>query len=1000
MTAGVRSRPLVVSFALFALALMVPPATVALVATRWYVTSEQERLSHTLALIGEEVRDRIDHDLARMEAVARTLAASPSIDADDLPAFRAQALASFAPSEATVTLADLDGRQRVNTRAPDDSALPSMPRPDLIARLVATRRPVISGLMTSKLTGRPIVSVNAPVIRDGVVVKLVAVVTLADHFEALIRNPHIADPYWAAVIDGGGDVVASIGQAEAAGKAPGKAPGTTSSAPRAGAADGVLRIEETSRLSDWRFAAGVGRDALEAPLRRSLLLLTAFALALIGLGAWFALRMARRIARAAARLAAKAEAIGRGETVAAQDSVIREVRTVEHALASASRTLHEQRAALDAAQAALAARAEASQSRYRMLADNVGDIIVLFGAGAWTFGEVSPSFERMLGYDAAARAALTLDAFVHPEDRRVVDELRAALEAGPSPATGLFRARHRDGAWLWLECVGSRIHGAGPREPQTIAVMRDVTARKQQADELRIACDMAELATAKAENASRAKSEFLAMMSHEIRTPLATIRGYTELLAAGGPLDAEQARSLALVSEATGTMLTAVDDILDVARIESGDFRLRDEDFSLAEAIERVTAFVRPAAASRGVTLGLSLDPTLPKTVRGDPRRLRQTLLNLLNATLRERRGGLVTLSLYALHGAENRISFALTGSGGHGRAAERDGLGRAIAGRLVGRMGGRLETVSFAGEAASHRFSLHLPAAGPRAAAAAPSQAAEAGGANIEASIEASAEAAAPGRPERLVGARILLVEDHAINRELTGRLLEREGCRVDLAEDGAAAVAAVRARVYDLVLMDVQMPGMDGLTATRRIRALAHPCRHVPILALTANALPEQMRAIREAGMDGHLAKPIGRGPLCAAIADHLPAVMLAEVPAGDPATAAAPMPAIDRAAYDRLAASLGPDSARAALRGFVALLDVTLAEAATLRTEAATIAAGARRFGLSDLAAALDRVAEDADEPALRRCHVARDLVGRAMDELTGVAPVEVSALIAHL
>ncbi|WP_460005890.1 response regulator [Methylorubrum rhodinum] len=989
MTGGVRSRPLVVSFALFALALMLPPATVAILATHWYVESERDRLTHTLALIGEEVRERIDHDLARMEAVARTLAASPSIDAGDLRAFRAQALASIDSEGTTVTLAELDGRQLVNTRAPDDTALPVMPRPETIERLLATRRPVVSGLMTSQLTGRPIVSVVVPVLREDVVVKVVALVTLAEQVEALIRNPHVRAPYWAAVVDGAGNVVARIGQADPAGDALSDGFDGALSAPAEAGAVAVMRITEASRRSDWRFTVGVGRDALEAPLRRSLVLLLTLALVLIGLGGWLALRLARRIARAAARLAAKAEAIGRGETVAAQDSVIREVRIVEHALALASRTLGEQRSALDAAQAALAARAEASQSRYRMLADNVGDIIVLCD-GTWARADVSPAFERMLGYDEEARAALTPATFVHPEDQRIVGDMHAALDAGQPAAVGLFRARHRDGSWLWLECVSSRIARAAPGQPRTtITVMRDVTARKQQADELRIACDMAELAKAKAENASRAKSEFLAMMSHEIRTPLATIRGYTELLGAGAPLSAEQARCLALVSEATGTMLTAVDDILDVARIEAGDFHLREEDFSLAEAIESVTAFVRPAAAGKGVTLGLSIEPGLPRAVRGDPRRLRQILLNLLNVNLRERRGGLVTLSLYALRGAENRISFALTGSGGHARPAEPDGLGLAIAGRLVARMGGRLETVSFAGEASSFRFSLHLPATETAFAQAAP----EAAPATPEPAAEASGPPAVGGP---LAGAKILLVEDHTINQELTRRILERQGCRVDVADDGAAALAAVQARIYDLVLMDVQMPGMDGLTATRRIRALPHPCRHVPILALTANVLPEQVYAIREAGMNGHVAKPIDRGHLCGAIAEHLPAVMLAEAPASAPA----PMPVIDRTAYDRLVASLGTESARGALRGFVALLDVTFADDATLRAEAATIAAGARRFGLTDLAAALDRLAETEDAAALRRCHVARDLVGRAMDEVVGVAPVEVSALIAHL
>jgi DNA-binding LytR/AlgR family response regulator len=210
------------------------------------------------------------------------------------------------------------------------------------------------------------------------------------------------------------------------------------------------------------------------------------------------------------------------------------------------------------------------------------------------------------------------------------------------------------------------------------------------------------------------------------------------------------------------------------------------------------------------------------------------------------------------------------------------------------------------------------------------------------------------------------------------------------------------VQRRVYDLVLMDVQMPGMDGLTATRRIRAMAHPCRHVPILALTANIMPDQVQAIRDSGMHGYIAKPIDRAQMRRMIADHLPAVMMAEKPversiqAGDPG----PIPVIDRAAYDRLAASLGGDSARRALRGFLALLDATFADPATLRTEAATIAAGARRFGLVDLAAALDGLMADDGAQALRRCQVARDLVGRAMDELVGVEPVEVSALIAHL
>ncbi|WP_232630871.1 response regulator [Methylobacterium sp. Leaf118] len=987
MTDGVRSRSLVASFALFALALVVPLTTVALVATHWYVTSERERLRTVVTLIGEDIRERVGHDLSEMAAIARTLAASPSIDAGDTRAFRAQALASIDTVRMSVTLTELDGRQRVNTRARTDEALPRMPRPELLARVAEAGRPVVSDVIVSALTGRRIVAVAAPVLRGGAVVQVVAVVMQVDQFERLLRTPHLGPSYWAAIVDGEGQRVAQVGL-DAGTEEPdepesGKAEPAASVAHLSGASD-VLHISEDSKGSGWRFVAGAGRDALEAPLRNSLFLLLALAAILVGCGGWLAQRMARGVARTAARLAAKAEAIGRGEIVAAEESHVREVGIIGRALARASRTLAEQRAALDAARAALRARADASQSRYRMLAQNVSDIIVLYGPDGPDFSCASLSIERTLGYDDAARATLTDATYLHPDDQAVIDEMRAALAAGEPHAPGLFRARHRDGRWVWLECVCNLIEAAAPGEPYAIAVMRDVTARKQQADELRIACDMAELAKAKAENASRAKSEFLAMMSHEIRTPLATIRGYTDLLGSSGPLSAEQARCLALVSDATGTMLTAVDDILDFARIEAGDFHLQDKPFALARAVESVTAFVRPIAAERGITLGLTIDPNLPATVRGDPRRLRQILLNLLNAALRDRRGGLVTLSLYALHGAENRISFALTGSGGHALPTERDGLGLAIARRLVSRMGGRLESVSFTGEAASSRFSLQLPAA----------RALPEPGAGESGATETPA-APPPAPRDGLAGVTILLAEDHAINQELTRRLLERQGCEVDVVADGAAAVAAVQARIYDLVLMDVQMPGMDGLTATRRIRALPHPSRHVPIVALTAGVLPEQVRAILEAGLNAHLAKPIDRAELCAAIAGQLSAVVLAETEAAAPAA-----PLIDRRPYQGLVAALGPDSARGALRGFVALLDATFADAATLRAEAGTLAAGARRFGLLELGAALDHLAEAEDGAALRRCHAARDLVGRSLDELVGVEPIEVSARVAHL
>lgn len=977
MTAGVRSRPLVASFVLFALALALPFATVAITATSWYVGSERERLRSTVTLIGEEVRDRIDRELAEMEAVARTLAASPSIDTGELAGFRAQALASIDPDHTAVVLAELDGRQLVNTRVPGDRALPPMPQPDLTEPLLRTRRPVISGLTTSQVTGQPIVYVVAPVIRDGRVVKTVAVVIRAEHFAPLMRLPHVTGPYWAAVHDRDGRLVARFGEGAPLHEEP--SPRRTGRAgPAATGAEGVLHVAHDSRRSDWRFVAGIGRDALEAPLFHSLALLLGLALILIGPGSLFALALARRIARTASGLTAQAEAIGRGETLETDGSKIREVQVVGNALAEASRALADERAALQSAQAGLEAEIEASRSLYRILAENVSDIIILRRKEQVGWIYASPSFERILGYDEAAQAALDIASFIHPEDLAAVLAADAALGPDQPYASCLFRARHGQGHWVWLETACTFITAAGPDEPNLISVLRDVTLRQEQAGELRIARDMAELAKARAENASRAKSEFLAMVSHEIRTPLATIHGYTELLSDSGPLSAEQTRHLALISEATGTMLTAVDDILDLARIEAGDFRIEEVCFAPAEAAESVTAFARPIAAAHGITLGLTVAPDVPRLVRGDPRRLRQILLNLCHASLRERRGGLITLSLYASHAAEGRIGFALTGSGGQGFAASPagDGLGLAIARRLVARMGGRLDTALSAGEAASFRFSLPFKAkTGTDTPAPSP---AEAPSRALPSPIGPADAGTGPGSRPR--GARLLLVEDHAINQEMTRYMLERQGHRVDVVEDGAAAVAAVQRTVYDLVLMDVQMAGMDGLTATRRIRALPHPARHVPIVALTACVLPEQIRSIREAGMNGHIGRPIDSGTLNAAIEAELGSVMLAEPAAPTPAV-------IDRDTLDRLSAELGAQAAHGALRGFLSLLGVTSMNSETLRAEAPSLAVGARRLGLADLADTLDGLAasaEAAEEEALRRCHAARRRVERALPE----------------
>lgn len=961
--ADARPRSFAATFTLVALALALPLVTLTVVAASWYVGSERARLTAIAHSTGERLRERIDRELAEMTAIARTLATSPLIDSVDTAGFEAQARTLTDQKTVTIALAELDGRQLVNTRAAPGQPLPTVRRQAIVEALLRTRMPVVSGRLVSGLTGRPIIGVCVPVIRDGMITKIVWVVVRIEHFEGLIAQAGIDSPYSSAILDGAGQVLAMTPGAPVRDAKPGDSAGPDAAATPE---PETLAFRDGSKLADWTVVSGVDNAALEAPLHASLLLFGSIGLLFVGLGCWFAWRSALGIAKAAGALAAAAEAMGRGGIAALPDMVTREGVIVARALTKASHTLREQRAAIEAARASLESRVaersrelEASRAHYRALADNVSDVILLRRQGSYAFSYVSPSSEKMFGWEPDD---------VHPDDLPAVMAVDEALGAGQTSASCLFRTKRRDGSWIWVECVSNRIAGAGPDEPDVVCVLRDVTARQNHADELRIARDIAELAQAKAENASRAKSEFLALMSHEIRTPLATIKGFTELLSDTSPLSAEQIRYVALVGDATSTMLTAVDDILDFAKVESGDLHLDERPFALAGALEAVASFARPVAARQGMTLGLALAPELPPFVMGDERRLRQIVLNLLNAILRSRRGGLITLSVQRHRdGLESgRLNLLVSASGGHAVAHQGGGIGLTIAQRLIGLMGGRLEMAAGAGEPSSYRFTLRLPSA------------------NAPALMVLKPDLDTKKRDP----ARLLLVEDHLINREIARTVLERAGHAVDVASNGAEAVAAVQTTIYDLVLMDVQMPVMDGLTATRRIRALQHPSRRVPIVAMTAEVLPDQVRDILGSGMNGHIAKPVDREKLCETVAAQLSCVMLLD---GERAEPTPPPTVFDRAAYDGLNGTLGAEGAKAALRGFVALLDAAHADENALRTDSGAVAVGARRLGFLDLAAAHERLAvsSEGDHPraAIDRCRIARELAARVLVELDG-------------
>jgi PAS domain S-box-containing protein len=507
-------------------------------------------------------------------------------------------------------------------------------------------------------------------------------------------------------------------------------------------------------------------------------------------------------------------------------------------------------------------------------------------------------------------------------------------------------------------------------------VARDVTERRRVEQALLDA-------TVEAERANRAKTEFLAVMSHEIRTPLNSISGFTDLLATTTQLTPQQRRFTDLVKTANSALLAIVNDILDFSKVEAGQLELERRPFSLSRLIRDTVAIVSPMAAVKNLRVNVTIEPGAPETIMGDHSRLRQILLNLLNNAVKFTVKGSITVDVREQTGTDghDRIRFSVTDSG-VGIPAEQQhrlfkgfsqadssvnrkhggtGLGLAICKRLVELMGGEIGVVSEEGRGSTIWFYAHLP---------------EIARPTSEPEITTRLENRAATK------ARILVVDDIETNLEIVeAYLLDRE-YRVECAGSGIEAIQMLGSQHYDLILMDVQMPVMDGVAATRRIRALPSPIKDIPIIAMTGNVLPQQVRSFLEAGMNDHIGKPIERVKLYNNLLRWLPEKGGSE-PSRD-----SPAPILDADKFDEFLLLVGDKKAERIVEKFlVSLCDAFQSTPLESQREAHALINAAGVIGLERLVEAC-RSAEElaSQDPDDARATTSELLSAQAMARQT--------------
>jgi PAS domain S-box-containing protein len=495
---------------------------------------------------------------------------------------------------------------------------------------------------------------------------------------------------------------------------------------------------------------------------------------------------------------------------------------------------------------------EISERRYRLLSENSQDMITIMDQHS-AFQYVSTASSFVLGYEPDELLGKSAFDFIHPEDADILRgvALKAVID-GRNLLNQEFRFKRKDGAYVWIEAHSTPLRDLDGKVTGIQTANRDITLRKEVERALMKARD-------KAEEATRAKSTFLSMMSHEIRTPMNAIIGLTNILMQESPSES-QIESLKLLKFSGENLLTIINDILDFSKIEAGKISLESIDFDLYALITNITKMLGQRATDKGIKLYFEYDDQVPRIVRQDQVRINQIVVNLLNNAIKFTDKGFVELSVtYAgLKDNKHNIRFSVRDSG---IGIEEDnlqlifesfsqagsdttrkfggtGLGLSITKRLLNVMGSDIEVDSKLGEGSVFAFTMAF----------------EKG--NILPQKKSVSDLASRFKQQII---KILIVEDNRVNQIVVSNFLKKWGIEFGMASQGKEALDMIQDKSYHLILMDLQMPEMNGYEASERMRSMSDTYfKDIPIVALTASATTDIRDKALASGMTDFITKP----------------------------------------------------------------------------------------------------------------------------------------------